>query len=323
MDWTDEECLLLIEMFKARPILWDPTNNYWSEIGKEMNKNVNEVKRKMESLQASFRRERRIEGNTSRSGAGADEVFHSKWFAFKAMHQLLEDPNLIVNETSIDECLGETLGEQTQEQRKTFVSPKKVACKRKKANDSDRDVITNLQNIMKDISDKRQTKKQKTDCTLFGEFIGSKLEQFDDRMKTILQHQISSLISNAELSKFQPPANQYQETNNSQIATSLPHFQSMYSIPSQSTGTHHASTSSPSISSIIAVHTSGTMDEIGDFDTLKSNDKLAKESPVAKYRRVKASLSFAGIDSLNFVSSFLILGSIKLSKLLNVSGVIL
>ena len=90
---------------------------------------------------------------------------------------------------------------------KHLFPPKKVACKRKKANDSDIDVIKNLQNIMKDISNKRQTKKQKIDCTLFGEFIGSKLEQFDDRMKTILQHQISSLIFNAELSQFQPPAN--------------------------------------------------------------------------------------------------------------------
>jgi len=43
------------------------------------------------------------------------------------------------------------------------------------------------------------------------------------------------------------------------------------------------------------VHTSGTIDEMDDFDTLKSYDKLAKESPVAKYLRVKASLSFAGI----------------------------
>jgi len=100
MDWTDEECLLLIEMYKARPILWDPTNSqykmakrkidYWSEIGKEMKKNINEVKRKMVSLQASYRRERRLEGNSKRSGAGADEVFHSKWFAFKAM-QFLND----------------------------------------------------------------------------------------------------------------------------------------------------------------------------------------------------------------------------------------
>lgn len=47
--WTDEEWLLFIELFKARPTLWDPTNSqykmakkndYWSEITKEMNKNV-------------------------------------------------------------------------------------------------------------------------------------------------------------------------------------------------------------------------------------------------------------------------------------------
>jgi len=143
------------------------------------------------------------------------------------------------------ESSGET--EQPQEQRKTFVSPKKLPSKRKKINDSDR-VIQNLQNIMQDIFDKRQAKKQKSDSTIFGEFIASKLEQFDDRTKTILQHQISSLIFNAELSyKFQLQVNQSQETSTSQIATSLPHFQSIYSIPQQSTGTYHTSTSSPSM----------------------------------------------------------------------------
>lgn len=50
--------------------------------------------------------------------------------------------------------------EQPQEQRKPFVSLKKIPSKRKKTNDSDR-VIQNLQNIMEDISDKRQVKKQK------------------------------------------------------------------------------------------------------------------------------------------------------------------
>ncbi|XP_025198888.1 uncharacterized protein LOC112597166 [Melanaphis sacchari] len=395
MDWTNEECLLLIEMYKARSILWDPTNSqykmakrkidYWCEISKEMKKSVNEVKRKMESLQASYRRERRLEVNTKRSGAGADEVFHSKWFAFKAMQflndkfspretkdtidpdnsQLLEDSIINVNENIIDELLGETSreAEQPREQRKPFVSPKKLPNKRKKTTDSDK-VIQNLQNIMQDISDKRQAKKQKNDSTIFGEFIASKLEQFDDRTKTILQHQISSLIFNAELSfKFQHQTNQSQDTSTSQIAASLPDFQSIYSIPPQSIRTYDTSTSSPSMqlpystltpstahhstfstqpqspdtyfssssspslhsmssvppqspqsqyipnnfsdfSSIIAVHTSGIIDEMDDFDTLKSNDKLAKESPVAKYLRVKASLSFADIDNLNCESFY-------------------
>lgn len=158
----------------------------------------------------------------------------------------MEDSTIIVNEANIDELLEEPSGEteKPQEERKIFVSPKKVTIKRKKSNDSDRDVIQNLQNIMQDISDKRQTKKKKNDCTIFGEFIASKLEQFDDRMKTILQHQISTLLFNAELShKFQPSANQSQETSNPQFSTSLPHFQSIYSMPPQSTGTYHASTS--------------------------------------------------------------------------------
>jgi len=168
--------------------------------------------------------------------------------------QLLEDTTIIDNETTIGECMEETAGESQQplqEQRKTFVSPKKIASKRKNANDSDKMVIQNLQNIMQDISDRRQSKKQKNDNTLFGEFIVSKLEQFDDRMKTILQHQISTLIFNAELSyKFQPPTNQSQETSSSQIATSLPHLHSIYSIPPQSTAeTYQASTSSSSMQS--------------------------------------------------------------------------
>lgn len=134
----------------------------------------------------------------------------------------------------MEELSGET-EQPLQEQRKTFVSPKKLASKRKNANDSDRIVIQNLQNIMQDISDRRQTKKQKNSNTIFGEFIASKLEQFDDRTKTILQHQISTLIFNAELSyKFQPPTNQSQETSSSQIATSLPDLHSIYSIPPQS-----------------------------------------------------------------------------------------
>lgn len=155
---------------------------------------------------------------------------------------------MIANETTIGECMEELSGETEQplqEQRKTFVSPKKLESKRKNANDSDRIVIQNLQNIMQDISDRRQTKKQKNSNTIFGEFIASKLEQFDDRTKTILQHQISTLIFNAELSyKFQPLTNQSQETSSSQIATSLPDLHSIYSIPPQSTTTYQASISS-------------------------------------------------------------------------------
>lgn len=104
MDWTDDECLILIDLFKDQfygirliaNIRWQKKIDYWSEIAKEMNRNVNEVKRKMDSLQASYRRERRIEEGTSRYGAGSDEVFRSKWYAFKPM-QFLKDKFLSRN----------------------------------------------------------------------------------------------------------------------------------------------------------------------------------------------------------------------------------
>jgi len=54
-----------------------------------MNAEVVDVRKKMESLLTSFRRERQREGTTT-SGMGKDEVYHSQWFAFQSM-QFLND----------------------------------------------------------------------------------------------------------------------------------------------------------------------------------------------------------------------------------------
>lgn len=58
--------------------------------------------------------------------------------------------------------MGNLKGNRTTSRAKKTIcfSQKKIPSKRKKTNDSDR-VIQNLQNIMEDISDKRQVKKQK------------------------------------------------------------------------------------------------------------------------------------------------------------------
>lgn len=76
----------LIELYRERPILWDPTNNeykfgknkltVWKEIADLMHTDVMEVKKKTESLLASFRRERQ-----------RDE---SQWFAFQSMRFLID-----------------------------------------------------------------------------------------------------------------------------------------------------------------------------------------------------------------------------------------
>ena len=112
MEWTDKVCLQLIHLYKLRPILWDPTDpqykmgkkklDFWTEISKELKLDVNEVKKKMDSLLASFRRERQREASSGRSGAGTDEIYHSNWFAFEEMKFLNDKFKPRITKDTID-----------------------------------------------------------------------------------------------------------------------------------------------------------------------------------------------------------------------------
>lgn len=98
MDWSDTRCFQLIHLYQENPILWNPTHSeyklnkkkfdVWCAIAKDMNAEVVDVRKKMESLLTSFRRERQRERTTY--GMGKDEVYHSQWFAFQSM-QFLND----------------------------------------------------------------------------------------------------------------------------------------------------------------------------------------------------------------------------------------
>jgi hypothetical protein len=55
----------------------------WNEISQLLGCDQTEVRKKMESLLTSFRRERQKE--ETKTGSGADEAYKSFWFAFKSM----------------------------------------------------------------------------------------------------------------------------------------------------------------------------------------------------------------------------------------------
>lgn len=97
MEWTDDKVLVLIEEYKSRPGLWEPNhphykyanrkNEYWRSLANAVQTNVAEVKKKLNSLLASFRRERAKVKKTS--GKSSKEVFQSNWFAYNSMAFLL------------------------------------------------------------------------------------------------------------------------------------------------------------------------------------------------------------------------------------------
>lgn len=93
MECVDSVALHLIEEYKVRPNLWDPSHpeyklldkkqDEWASIADKFEVGVKEVKKKMASLLASLRRERAKERK-------AEGVYRSKWFAYSAMTFLVD-----------------------------------------------------------------------------------------------------------------------------------------------------------------------------------------------------------------------------------------
>jgi len=68
MEWIQESLIELIELYKRKELIWEPKHpmhfnkirkqDAWKELGKEMNRLVDECKKKMENYLSSIRREK-------------------------------------------------------------------------------------------------------------------------------------------------------------------------------------------------------------------------------------------------------------------------
>ncbi|XP_068250511.1 uncharacterized protein [Palaemon carinicauda] len=100
MEWHRSRCLALIDEYEKRPALWNQEHGayfnktkkleQWEEVAKIIGCTVDDVKRKMESLLGSFRREK-SKGNRNRENDKCGQkAYISKWFAYKRMAFLLD-----------------------------------------------------------------------------------------------------------------------------------------------------------------------------------------------------------------------------------------
>ncbi|KDR08139.1 hypothetical protein L798_02256 [Zootermopsis nevadensis] len=87
MEWDDEKCLNLIDIYKNTPILWGPndTNYYKMMFGLKL---VLLCKQEMVTLLASYRREKMKIKKSMGTGKGRDALYESKWFAYTALEFL-------------------------------------------------------------------------------------------------------------------------------------------------------------------------------------------------------------------------------------------
>nr|CAH7720345.1 unnamed protein product [Callosobruchus chinensis] len=100
MEWNNDNVLELINAYRVRPVLWNSLDPYyknknkkedaWRELADMLTTDTAEIKKKMQSLLASFRREKQKLKTTS--GMGSEEIYDTKWFAFKSL-LFLKDKN--------------------------------------------------------------------------------------------------------------------------------------------------------------------------------------------------------------------------------------
>lgn len=102
MEWTNAKVCDLINLYRDRPVLWDCRLKEYKDRNKKLDAlleiavsfgvDKEEVERKIKNLVCHFLREIKKERESSKSGAGSDDVYKSKWFCYNNM-LFLKDRN--------------------------------------------------------------------------------------------------------------------------------------------------------------------------------------------------------------------------------------
>lgn len=103
MEWSNETVLEFLEHYELEALIWNAAHPFhknrnmvhdaWKRIEEKMDQKftVSDLKKKKDSLMASFRTCLKRVKDSMKSGASADDVFKPNWFAFPKMSAFLRD----------------------------------------------------------------------------------------------------------------------------------------------------------------------------------------------------------------------------------------
>ncbi|XP_076667936.1 uncharacterized protein LOC143368762 [Andrena cerasifolii] len=242
----------LLEVFEKHESLWNPRHpryfdtikkdDAWCTIAQEIGTEAEECKRKVESLKSSYRREKGKIKKSTTTGRGSDEIYHSKWFAFKAM-QFLDDntePRNTISTADMDEAVDadilinpvdDVAPEETSPRAKQIKSPKK-SCKRKED--------PRIDEAFKYLKTAIHARNSESDeCPAFGRYVAAKLQKFNNQHRMVAQHKSSNILYEIEMSSLIPPS-----PNPSQQLNNTSHAPSSTFIPQASSSTFYPQASS-------------------------------------------------------------------------------
>lgn len=103
MEWSNEMVLTFLDYYGEEPVIWNASHpshkqrnevhDAWKRIEEKMGGEVSvvQLKKKKDSLMASFRIVAKRAKSSTKSGAGAADVYKPIWFAYEKMARFLSD----------------------------------------------------------------------------------------------------------------------------------------------------------------------------------------------------------------------------------------
>ncbi|GJQ79917.1 hypothetical protein Trydic_g18361 [Trypoxylus dichotomus] len=230
-EWTSDTVMQLIDEYKNRPILWDRDHKHFRNGDRKMKawlemaavfdiKETWEVKKKMNSLLASYRRERhKIRLKQPKPGQTA---FVSNWFGYRALdsflhekyfdstnsgHYTAQDEDGTTDVDSLDpkapvEFKVESPEDDLYRYDEDLTTSNGIE---EQEADDDAPPIKRPKVTEDPLQLKPGTSanlSRKDDCDVFGEYISGKMRHFDHKTRCVVQFLVSNILFQADMGKF-------------------------------------------------------------------------------------------------------------------------
>ncbi|KAK9874007.1 hypothetical protein WA026_002359 [Henosepilachna vigintioctopunctata] len=250
--WTDTVTILLIDEYRRHPCLWDPSDPHfkmmgkkseaWQEVALAMECSVPEIKRKMASVLASFRRERKRERK-------------SMWFAYKPLSFLLEkfnskkeksvegeeddeligteewwnehdsiidEPELVLSNVEEDDKSNIKLHTEDHDnipsssqienaqmavdtEENSNQQQRRYSRKRLRTSRVTEDNTIDQENSTHPNTELKDQQNTKSICGAFGSYVSAKLESYSEYTRIMVEHKINEILFQADFGTFNEP----------------------------------------------------------------------------------------------------------------------
>nr|CAH7740413.1 unnamed protein product [Callosobruchus chinensis] len=204
MDWSNDTVIEFLEGYRSEPCIWDPrnpqyknrnaVNEAWERIRDSLSVSftVGELKKKKESLMASFRGLLNKKKNSIKAGAAPEEVYTPSWFAYSLMESFLGPIykyNAVVSEEGPDPIATVSETDVIPNNERNLKHKNESELKRAK-----RQMENAVHTIFKSIEQNRE----EDDCALYGRLLAQKLRRIPERRRETLMLEIDGLVIKAK-----------------------------------------------------------------------------------------------------------------------------